>query len=274
MPELPEVENVRRTLEKLVAGKTVHEVEVFWPKIVKHPQDCREFSRILKGQTIHKIGRKGKYLLFYLDRDVLVSHLRMEGKYGLFQRDEPMDKHTHVVLTFRDGKQLRYRDVRKFGTMHVFPIGTEWDRMPLAGLGPEPFSEAFTPRYLHEKLQKTSRPVKSVLLDQRVVAGIGNIYADEALFRAAIHPAAPGSRLTAKRVQRLYEAILSTLREAVEKGGSTVRSYADSQGNSGRFQWELSVYGREGEPCRRCGRPIEKMKLGGRGTHFCRRCQK
>ncbi|BCE07893.1 DNA-formamidopyrimidine glycosylase [Bacillus paralicheniformis] len=274
MPELPEVETVRRTLAGLVRGKTIDAVDVRWTKIIKRPEEPEEFARLLAGQTIQSIGRRGKFLLFHLDDCVMVSHLRMEGKYGLHQNDEPLDKHVHVIFRFTDGSELRYRDVRKFGTMHLFKPGEELTELPLRQLGPEPFSEEFTAGYLRERLKKTNRSVKTALLDQRTVVGLGNIYVDEALFRAGIHPETTANKLTNKQTVLLHEEIVQTLKEAVEAGGSTVRSYINSQGEIGMFQLKLFVYGRKDEPCKKCGSPIEKTVVGGRGTHFCIKCQK
>lgn len=273
MPELPEVETVRRTLEQLVIGKTIKDVEIYWPKIIKAPEPVEQFSDALIGQTIHEIGRRGKFLIFQLDDYSLVSHLRMEGKYAVYPESEPRDKHTHVVFTFTDGYQLRYRDVRKFGTMHLFKKGEEVSKMPLLHLGPEPLSEEFTIADLSMKLAKTNRKIKSVLLDQTVVVGIGNIYVDESLFRAGIHPERMASSLTLDEITRIHGEVKLTLAEAVEKGGSTIRSYVNSQGQIGMFQLELFVYGRKGEPCKRCGTPLEKLVVGGRGTHICPICQ-
>ncbi|MCY7755470.1 DNA-formamidopyrimidine glycosylase [Bacillus haynesii] len=274
MPELPEVETVRRTLAGLVRGKTIDAVEVRWTNIIKRPAEPEEFARLLAGQTIQSIGRRGKFLLFHLDDCVMVSHLRMEGKYGLHQNDEPLDKHVHVIFRFTDGSELRYRDVRKFGTMHLFKPGEELTELPLRQLGPEPFSSEFTAGYLRERLKKTNRSVKTALLDQRTVVGLGNIYVDEALFRAGIHPETTANKLTKKQTVLLHEEIVQTLKEAVEAGGSTVRSYINSQGEIGMFQLKLFVYGRKDEPCKKCGSPIEKTVVGGRGTHFCIKCQK
>ncbi|MEC1448926.1 DNA-formamidopyrimidine glycosylase [Bacillus haynesii] len=274
MPELPEVETVRRTLAGLVRGKTIDAVEVRWTKIIKRPAEPEEFARLLAGQTIQSIGRRGKFLLFHLDDCVMVSHLRMEGKYGLHQNDEPLDKHVHVIFRFTDGSELRYRDVRKFGTMHLFKPGEELTELPLRQLGPEPFSSEFTAGYLRERLKKTNRSVKTALLDQRTVVGLGNIYVDEALFRAGIHPETTANKLTKKQTVLLHEEIIQTLKEAVEAGGSTVRSYINSQGEIGMFQLKLFVYDRKDEPCKKCGSPIEKTVVGGRGTHFCIKCQK
>ncbi|MCI4128937.1 DNA-formamidopyrimidine glycosylase [Bacillus haynesii] len=274
MPELPEVETVRRTLTGLVRGKTIDAVEVRWTNIIKRPAEPEEFARLLAGQTIQSIGRRGKFLLFHLDDCVMVSHLRMEGKYGLHQNDEPLDKHVHVIFRFTDGSELRYRDVRKFGTMHLFKPGEELTELPLRQLGPEPFNNEFTAGYLRERLKKTNRSVKTALLDQRTVVGLGNIYVDEALFRAGIHPETTANKLTKKQTVLLHEEIVQTLKEAVEAGGSTVRSYINSQGEIGMFQLKLFVYGRKDEPCKKCGSPIEKTVVGGRGTHFCIKCQK
>ncbi|WP_144477439.1 DNA-formamidopyrimidine glycosylase [Cytobacillus oceanisediminis] len=274
MPELPEVETVRGTLEVLAVGKKISQVSVFWPKMIKKPSEVEQFNDALRGQTISEIGRRGKFLIFYTDDYALVSHLRMEGKYGLFSADEPVEKHTHVIFHFTDGKELRYKDVRKFGTMHLYAKGTEFDSQPLADLGPEPFSGDFSVEWLSEKLKRTNRKIKSALLDQKILVGLGNIYVDEALFRAKIHPERIANSLSREEEAVLYREIVSTLSEAVEKGGSTIRSYVNSQGQIGMFQLQLLVYGRKNEPCKVCGTPLEKTVVGGRGTHFCPTCQK
>ncbi|GAA0333321.1 DNA-formamidopyrimidine glycosylase [Bacillus carboniphilus] len=273
MPELPEVETVRRTLEQLVLGKTIRTVEVRWPKMIKRPDDAHIFSSKLQGETIHSVGRRGKFLLFYLDHYTLVSHLRMEGRYGLYSKEEPADKHTHVLISFTDETELRYRDVRKFGTMHLFNKGEELLSLPLSQLGPEPFSEEFTVDYLKSVLKQSERPIKALLLDQTKLVGLGNIYVDEALFRSGIHPSRKANRIKNKEIEKLHHEIVDTLQEAVDQGGSTIRSYVNSQGQIGMFQQQLYVYGRKGEECRHCGRPIEKLVVAGRGTHICSACQ-
>jgi formamidopyrimidine-DNA glycosylase len=274
VPELPEVETVRRTLLELVVGKTIQHVKILWPNIIKRPAEVQQFQDALAGQTICDVGRRGKFLKIFLDDYVLVSHLRMEGKYGLYEKEEPYDKHTHVFFQFADGTELRYRDVRKFGTMHLFAKGEEDHSLPLAQLGPEPFAPEFTAERLHEQLQKTNRKIKAVLLDQKAVVGLGNIYVDEALFRAGIHPERSANALDAKETVLLHQEIVDTLTEAVEKGGSTIRTYVNTQGQIGMFQLQLFVYGKKGEPCTRCGTAIEKTVVGGRGTHFCPTCQR
>ncbi|MGE6259320.1 DNA-formamidopyrimidine glycosylase [Heyndrickxia sporothermodurans] len=274
MPELPEVETIRRTLQELVVGKEIKKVSVFWPKIIKKPIEVEQFKDALVNEKIRDINRRGKFLIIYTDTFALVSHLRMEGKYGLFKGEELFDKHTHVIFHFTDGTELRYRDVRKFGTMHLFLKGEEHLNLPLSQLGPEPFSQAFTKTYLQEKLQKTERKIKPALLDQTIVTGLGNIYVDEALFRAYIHPERKANSLKDQEIVLLHQEIIQTLSEAVDKGGSTIRSYVNSQGQIGMFQLQLLVYGRNGEECRRCGTLIEKTVVGGRGTHYCPTCQK
>lgn len=274
MPELPEVETVRRTLEQLVCQKKIQDVSVGWPKMIKQPDEVQQFQDALIGQVIEDIGRRGKFLIIYTTDYALVSHLRMEGRYGLFQPNEEIDKHTHVIFTFTDGTQLRYRDVRKFGTMHLFKKGEEFESLPLSQLGPEPFSEEFTIERLKRMLSKTNRSIKTVLLDQKVVVGLGNIYVDEALFKAGIHPERSADSLSRKELQKLHHEIIHTLREAVDKGGSTVRSYVNSQGQIGMFQLELYVYGRKGEECKNCSTVLERTVVGGRGTVFCPKCQK
>lgn len=274
MPELPEVETIKNTLKRFVQHKTIQSVQVHWSKIIKMPDDAKEFSLLLAGQTIHDIRRKGKFLLFDLDDYTLVSHLRMEGKYSVNEKKQPIKKHTHVIFSFTNEQELRYNDVRKFGTMHLLPKGTEMIEKPLNQLGPDPFEEAFTFDYFYNKLKATNRVIKSVLLDQTVVAGLGNIYVDETLFKAGVHPLKKANKLTKSEVKAIQKQAVVTLEEAVAQGGTTIRSYVNGQGEMGMFQQELFVYGQENKPCKLCGRTIVKMKVGGRGTHVCLSCQK
>jgi formamidopyrimidine-DNA glycosylase len=274
MPELPEVETVRKSLEATIIGKTIESVEILWSKIIKLPEDPSEFAIRVSGQTIRKMGRRGKFLLFYLDTDVLVSHLRMEGKYGIHLESEPLGKHEHVLFHFSDGTDLRYKDVRKFGTMHLFAIGSEFDLPPLVDVGPEPFSGEYTFQHLKKSLKKTNRQIKPALLDQKIVTGLGNIYVDETLFRSGVHPERICSSLSDKEIRRIHEESVKTLFEAVEAGGSSVRSYVNSLGEIGLFQLQIQVYGRVGQPCVNCGTELKKFRVGGRGTTICPKCQK
>ena len=272
MPELPEVETVRRGLEKLILGKTIQSVEVKYPKMIQTDLDA--FRQDLPGQEIRAMGRRGKYLLFYLTDLVLISHLRMEGKYFFYPDEVPLRKHAHVFFHFADGSTLVYEDVRKFGTMEVLVPELVDSYFLAKKIGPEPTEADFKGPAFQTALSKSKKPIKSALLDQKLVAGLGNIYVDEALWRARIHPARPASSLKPAEVKRLREQIIEVLQLGIEKRGSTIRTYRNALGEDGTMQDFLQVYGKTGQPCARCGSPIEKIKLGGRGTHLCPHCQK
>lgn len=274
MPELPEVETITKTLKRFVLQKTIKDIIVHWPNIIKHPDDIEEFKHLLIGQSFQDITRIGKFIRFELDDYVLLSHLRMEGKYSVNKQTEPLVKHTHVIFTFTDDEELRYNDVRKFGTMHVFKKGEEFSQKPLNQLAPDPFQDEFTLDYFYNKLQHTSRVIKNVLLDQTVVAGLGNIYVDETLFKASVHPLRKANELTKEEVDLIKKHAIETLSDAIKQGGTTIRSYTNSDGDMGMFQQELFVYGQENTACKRCGDMITKMKIAGRGTHVCPTCQK
>jgi formamidopyrimidine-DNA glycosylase len=277
LPELPEVETVRKGLDELVTGETVAAVEVRWPRIIAEPA-VNQFSKRLMGQTLEKVGRRGKFLLFYFTDDVLISHLRMEGKYELVEPEANgqlirRTKHTHVIFHLQSGKKLNYLDVRKFGRMYLVSRGQEFEHKSLVKLGPEPTSEEFVLEEMQEFLTTRTKAIKGVLLDQQIVVGVGNIYADEILFEAEIHPVTPANRLTDAEEIRLHEAIIAILEAAVKNGGTTIRSYANAFGDAGTNQENLKVYGREGEACVNCGTEIQKIKVAGRGTHYCPVCQ-
>lgn len=274
MPELPEVETVRRTLNELVAGKRIERVSVHLPRIIQRPDDILQFSLMLEGQTIRTVERRGKFLRLVLDELVLVSHLRMEGRYGVYDAEEPLEKHTHVVFHFDDGTELRYKDVRQFGTMHLFAPGEDLSLPPLNKLGREPLDAAFTEEDFRKRVASRTTKIKPLLLNQGIVTGIGNIYVDESLHRSRIHPERTADSLSRSELAALHEAIVRTLQEAVDAGGSSIKSYVNGQGEMGMFQQQLLVYGRTGEPCSHCGKPIVKTVVGGRGTHFCPSCQK
>lgn len=273
MPELPEVETVRRTLNELVGGKRIERVTVSLPRIIQRPAEPEAFEAALAGHTIQSVERRGKFLRILLDGLVLVSHLRMEGRYGVFPQDEPVELHTHVRFRFDDGTELRYKDVRQFGTMHLFAPGDDLTQAPLNKLGIEPLDDAFTLQAFKREVAHRTTKIKPLLLNQSYIVGLGNIYVDEALFTAGIHPEREASTLKAPEWARLYDAIRETLGRAVEAGGSSVKSYVNGQGEMGMFQHQLLVYGREEEPCTRCGDKIVKTVVGGRGTHTCPACQ-
>lgn len=273
MPELPEVETVRRSLQALVADKTILEVSVGLPRLIRTPDDVEQFKWMLRGQRIERVERRGKFLLFDVGPYTLVSHLRMEGRYGLYVQSDPVEKHTHVIFHFADGTELRYKDVRQFGTFDLLPKG-DLSMIPgLRKIGPEPLEPDFTPNVLYERLYQRSGKIKALLLDQNLLAGIGNIYADEALFQAGLHPELTGHKVTKQQAERLHQAIVDVLRASVEAGGSSVKSYVNGHGKTGHFQFQLKVYGKTNEPCSHCGTPIEKIRVGGRGTHYCPTCQ-
>lgn len=274
MPELPEVETVRRTLRRLVVGKRIAEVHVSLPRIIRRPAEPEAFARALEGAAIEDIGRRGKFLIFTMDNGLrLISHLRMEGRYGLFQAADEVEKHTHVRFTFTDDTELRYRDVRQFGTMDLYTAAELEREGPIRKLGLEPLDEQFTLTAFRERLAGRTTKIKPLLLQQECVAGLGNIYVDEALHLAGIHPERPADELSRQELARLHHAIVETLSQAVESGGSSVKSYVNGQGESGTYQFLLRAYGREGMPCQQCGHLIEKFVVGGRGTHICPRCQ-
>ncbi|SFX59308.1 DNA-(apurinic or apyrimidinic site) lyase [Thermoactinomyces sp. DSM 45891] len=274
MPELPEVETVRKTLEQLVVGKTIQDISVHLPRIIQRPDDIEIFCRELKGSTITGIGRRGKFLKIFCDPWVIVSHLRMEGRYRVADQDVDLEKHTHVIFHFTDGTELRYKDVRQFGTMHLFPKGEEEGHLPLKKLGPEPLDpDQYRLDWFESVIRRRKTKIKPLLLNQEILVGLGNIYVDEALHSAKIHPERSANELTDKEVHLLYHSISETLSRAVEAGGSSVRSYVNGQGEMGMFQLQIRVYGRKNEPCYTCGNPIERMVVGGRGTHICPQCQ-
>lgn len=273
MPELPEVETVRRGLIKLVQGKTVKKVTVLYPKMIE--SDLTEFVTQLTGKQILTVDRRGKYLLLRFSGDLtVVSHLRMEGKYFVQPQTQPLEKHTHVVFDLDDGQQLRYNDSRKFGRMRLVKTGRENDLKSLQKLGPEPFAPEFTVEYFTQALHRRKKAIKTALLDQTIVTGLGNIYVDEVLWMTRIHPETPANHLTLPEITALRQNIIAELQQAITAGGTTIRSYTDAFRNMGEFQFALNVYGNDGQPCPRCGTIIEKIKVGQRGTHFCPQCQK
>lgn len=272
MPEMPEVETVRRTLTPLIKGKTIEKVILWYPKIVATDHD--KFVNELPGKKIIRIDRYAKYLLIRLsDNLTIVSHLRMEGKYHLTTPEAPKDKHDHVEFIFTDGTALRYNDVRKFGRMQLVLTGTERQTTGIGKLGPEPNTPEFSEQYFLSSLKRKKKNIKNVLLDQTVVAGLGNIYVDETLWQSKIHPLSSANKIPADKVEDLRKNINETIKIATEKRGTTVHSYLDANGEVGGYQKMLQVYGHAGEACPRCGTTFEKIKVSGRGTTFCPHCQ-
>ena len=273
MPEFAEVETIRKTLKKQVLKKQIKEVDIYWNKIIEYPL-LEDFSNMIKGQTIIDIKRRGKWLLFELNNFYLLSHLRMEGKYFLKKEKDEVKKHEHVIIRFTDNTELRYHDTRKFGKMYLLKKDEIDIKGPLIKLGLEPFDNNLTVSYLKNKLKKKIISIKLSLLDQSIIAGIGNIYADEILFKSKINPSKKSNKLTKNELQSIIDNTKEILSEAVNAGGTTIRSYTSSEGITGRFQNNLYVHTKEGELCKICNNFIKKIKVGGRGTYYCPFCQK
>jgi formamidopyrimidine-DNA glycosylase len=270
MPELPEVETIVRDLARSVVGKRIESADVRLPKMAQAPPGL-EFRREVAGEPIAAIGRRGKYVVMELASGRrLVTSLRMTGRLVVACPERPEDPGTHVVLRFAGGTQLRFADVRTFGRMRLVEAADPWDRE----LGVEPLSCGFTQEAFIGMLAGRKTPVKVLLLDQRRIAGIGNIYACEALWEARIRPSRPARALTKPAISRLRLAIADVLARAIARRGSSVDDYVDGDGLLGSFQNDLAVYGRLGERCPRCDVPIVRTVLAGRGTWWCRRCQR
>lgn len=276
MPELPEVETIRRSLEPNLLGKKIINVTVSLPKLIKIPAgDAQAFQAGLVERRFKEIRRRGKYLLFVLDNDwVLVIHLRMTGRLLYVNHVLPIEKHTHFIFNLDDGQELRFHDIRQFGLVYLVPKEDLNLINGLRTMGPEPLSTEFTFKSFKKALKGKKRRVKTFLLDQRCVAGIGNIYADEILFQAGIHPEDTLDKITPKDEKALWKAIKDRLAAGVIHRGTSIKDYVDGFGQAGTFQHELRVYGKAGQPCSKCGMLIERIKVGGRSTAYCPQCQK
>ena len=273
MPELPEVETVKEVLKGQILGYQIDGVEVHHKKMIK-TGDANDFCKRLVGQKIIDMKRRGKFLIFELEDYYLLSHLRMEGKFFYGEGTDVKDKHVHVTFLLSDGQPLKYEDVRKFGTFHLYekPIDLE-TTSPFQGLGVEPFEETFTAGYVQKLLQNRKMPIKSMLLTQKVVTGLGNIYVDEVLFASKIHPLKKSSDLTRDDLKNVVNYTREILSRAITYKGTTIRTFASTHGSDGEFQNFLQVHTKKDQPCPRCQTVIQKIKVGGRGTYFCETCQ-
>jgi formamidopyrimidine-DNA glycosylase len=274
MPELPEVESVRRQLAPFLEHRRFERVAISDTRLTR-PFDPREVAGELEGERVGSLERRGKYLIVRFESGrALLIHLRMTGSLRHGEAGTlPDDPYRRAVVRLDDGSDVAYRDVRRFGTWLLLEPD-ELDPYLDARVGPEPLADSYRARDLAEKLARRRTPVKAAILDQRTVAGVGNIYADEALWRARIHPLAPAASLRADEVGALHRGIRSALRQGIARQGSTLRDYALPDGGSGSMQDEFKVYGRGGEPCERCGTPIDKTRTAGRGTWYCPSCQR
>lgn len=289
MPELPEVETIRRGLAGRVSGQRILEIRIGDKRVLRC--DASDLAETVVGQSIVSLARRGKFLVFELETEFLVIHLGMTGQLTFrdperpdckafvrhpitgLQRalQHPPDKHTHLQILLEDGGALFFRDVRKFGKIYL--LRPQQKKPFFERLGLEPFGENYVLENFLDRFRGRTLKVKSLLLDQGFVAGVGNIYADEALFEAALHPARTVRSLRRYEKVRLFEAIPKVLRKGIHFGGTSLRDYVDSEGRRGTHQERLMVYGRDGLPCRRCGVLLERIVISQRGTHFCPRCQ-
>lgn len=271
MPELPEVETTRRGLAPVVCGTTVAAV-VVRNRALRQPIP-RDLARILKGKRIEALERRAKYLLFRVGTGALIVHLGMSGRLWLVRADTPPEVHDHFDLALSTGHVVRLRDPRRFGLV-LWQSGDPLKHKLLRDIGPEPLTDALTAELLYRETRARSGPIKNALMDSHLVAGVGNIYANEALFRARINPKLPARKLSLARYALLADEIKATLAEAIDAGGSSIRDYVRSDGMAGNFQSKFLVYDRAGEPCKRCRTPIREIRQGQRATYFCPRCQR
>jgi len=269
MPELPEVETIRRDLAATIVGRRIIGVTLNWPHMVLHPSP-EDFSCRLVGHCVHQVDRRGKYLILRLESgDALILHLRMSGSL-LIALDEEPDRYCRAVFLLDDGARLCFRDPRKLGKMWL----VEDENSVVGGLGPEPLEGRLTAEALGQRLAGRSAPVKALLCDQSVIAGVGNMYADEALFAAGIHPLHRANTLTRQEVRRLHRALRRVLSGAIDSHGASVNDYWRPDGEPGTAQFEFKVAHRGGKPCPDCGTAIQRIPIRGRGSCFCPRCQK
>ncbi len=273
MPELPEVETVKESLKLRLKGKKIVDAKIIYDNIIAYP-DVENFALKIKNQMINDMKRRGKFLIFDLDDFYLLSHLRMEGKYFFKFKDDKILKHEHVIFNLDSNEQLRYMDTRKFGKMYLIEKENILNIGPLKELGLEPWDENLTSGYLLNKYKKKRLPIKSVLLDQGIIVGIGNIYADEILFLCKINPLKRACDITEKDAKNIIKYTKEVLGEAIKKGGTTIRTYSSVDGVHGLFQEELLVHGKDKGKCPKCGENIVKTRVGGRGTYYCENCQK
>ncbi|MCC6135022.1 MAG: bifunctional DNA-formamidopyrimidine glycosylase/DNA-(apurinic or apyrimidinic site) lyase [Candidatus Contendobacter sp.] len=271
MPELPEVETVRRGIAPHLTGQTVVKVIVRQPRLRWPVPD--ELAAMLTGQIIQRVERRAKYLLLPTDAGTLLIHLGMTGRLRILPAATPLQKHDHVDMLLADGHCLRFNDSRRFGAV-LWTVEPPDQHPLLHGLGPEPFAAACSGAYLHERAQGRTLSAKAFIMDQHIVVGVGNIYANEALFTAGIHPARPAGQITLAEYERLAVVIRDILGEAIRQGGTTLRDFVGGKGEPGYFQQALRVYDRRGLPCAVCSEPIQRLRIGQRATYYCPQCQR
>ena len=273
MPEKPEVITVVKALKQRILENTIKDVDIYWDNVIAFPNTL-DFKRKIKNQTIHDITTRGKWLIFHLDDYVLLIHLRMEGKFTFRKNDHPINKHEHVAFYLNEGIQMRFHDVRKFGKILLLNKQNYLELPPLNAIGYEYDDRDLTKEYLFEKLNKKAIPIKTSLLDQSIIAGIGNIYADEILFLSEIDPKRKSNSITINECQSIIDNTKKVLDKAIKLGGTTIKSFTSSEGVHGLFQNELLVHGKRYGICPICKNEIVVIKINGRSTYFCSKCQK
>jgi formamidopyrimidine-DNA glycosylase len=275
MPELPEVETVKRTLSKLLVGRRIVNIKAPYDKIIKNTT-FEQFLGALINQQCQIVHRIGKYLIFIFNDVSIVAHLRMEGKFYFKSMSDAISKHEHIIFVLDDNQEFRYHDTRKFGEMHLI-YSTNLEEIiansPIHKLGKEPFDWIHYENAFYELIRHRKTSIKAILLNQEVIAGLGNIYVDEVCFLSNIHPATICKDLSKDDTNNLLKNAIIVLQKAINLGGTTIRSYISSDGVHGRFQNELFVHSRANEPCLKCGTTIKKIRVAGRGTYFCEKCQ-
>ena len=272
MPEIAEVETVRQTLRKKILKKQIKSVNVLYERMIE--SDINEFKKNLIGLEFDEILRRGKWLIFSIGDYYLCSHLRMEGKYFIKDHNEEINKHEHVIFSFTDGTDLRYHDTRKFGRMNLV---LKKDLETVEGVhkqGIEPIDDKLSKEYIYDNFHRRKLPLKTLLLDQTIISGLGNIYADEVLYASGLYPNRLGSSITLDECQKIKDTSKIIIEEAIKAGGTTIRSYTSSLGVTGMFQQNLKVHKRENEKCYTCNTVIKRMVIGGRSTYYCENCQK
>lgn len=271
MPELPEVETTKRGISQFVCHNPITQVTIRQPKLRwPIPEDLPQH---LIGQTFQSVDRRGKYLLLPTDHGTLIIHLGMSGSLRILSSDSQPEKHDHIDISFANGKLLRLRDPRRFGAV-LWSEGKPLHHALLDNLGIEPLSKQFNGKYLHEKARKRKVDIKQFIMNSHIVVGVGNIYANEALFLAGIRPTTTSHKVSLVRMEHLAGAIKTVLKKAIQQGGTSLRDFTKSDGKPGYFKQSLNVYGREGESCVKCGAPVKLIKQGQRATYYCSRCQK
>ena len=273
MPEKPEVITVVESLKTKILGKKITDCNVYWDNIIAYPISD-EFRKRIVGQKINDITTRGKWIVMMLDRDGLLIHLRMEGKFMFRKKGEILSKHEHVEFILDENISFRFHDVRKFGKMYLLPKDEMYSVRPLNEIGLEYYDENLTKEYLYDAIHSKKLPIKTVLLDQSIICGIGNIYDDEILFMSKISPLRKSCDVTLEECEDIIKNTRKVLEKAIKLGGTTIKSFTSSEGVHGLFQNELLVHGKGGQACPVCSKTLEKIKIGGRGTHYCIFCQK